>query len=220
MFIALIALAMLLYPGGTWWSPERIGHAFWENFLCDLLHQKSLGGQVNVRSARLTLAAMVLLVVGIVAAFSLSPEVIPSRKQLGRKLAWFGGVGAVLLVGAPLVPSDLHPLLHSSAVVFGGLPTLVSFAVLVGAILLEPATARPLRAVSLGLLVLTAIAMALYIWTAFLHGPSLRILPAIERIANILLLLWLTLVARFIRKRLIAAFIALANRADATSARR
>lgn len=213
MFIALLGLAMSLYPGGTWWDAKRIGHSFWENFLCDLLHRQALGGQSNVRSANITVWAMLVLVLGLVTAFSLAPEVVPSRRRLGKTLAWSGGFGALLLVSAPLFPSDLHPRIHSAAVVFGGLPALVSFAAFVGAILIEPATTRLLRAVSLALLVLLALALALYTWTAFLNGPSLRILPGIERVANLTLLLWLALLSRLVRRRLIATYIVLAKRA-------
>jgi hypothetical protein len=53
--------------------------------------------------------------------------------------------------------------------------------------------------------------MALYGWTAFFHGPALRSLPTIERVANMTLLVWLLLVARFVRQRLFAAYIARAR---------
>jgi hypothetical protein len=216
-FVGLIGMAMLLYRGGTWWDVQRQGHSFWENFLCDLLHRQTLGGQPNVVGSRLALTGMLVLVVGIVAAFSLVPELIPSRRPLGRSIAWFGSIGSLGLALAPLLPSDSHPLLHSIAVVVGGLPAIIGLLALVGALLLEPLATRELRGVSLLLLVLVVIAMALYAWTALLHGPSLRYLPGIERLANLTLLVWLLMLTRLVRYRLFVTYIALAKRAQAAS---
>ncbi len=216
MFIGLVGVAMLMYRGGTWWEPQRRGHSFWENFLCDLLHHQTLGGEPNVVGSRLSLSGMLVLIVGLVVAFSLAPEVIPSRRSLGQLVARLGAFSSLCLVCSPLFPSDNYPLLHSVSVVMGGLPALISLAVFVGAILVEPVTSRLLRAVSLGLLVSVVVAMALYAWTAFLHGPSLRILPGIERVANLALLLWLLLLARLVRFRLFTAYIALTHRRSAS----
>jgi hypothetical protein len=213
MFVGLVGLAMLLYRGGTWWDPQRHGHSFWENFICDLLHRQTLGGHPNGVSARLALFGMLALVAAVVTGFSLAPEVIPSRRRLGRRIAWFGSLGSICLVLAPLLPSDAHSVLHSIAVVAGGLPALGAFAVLVGALLLEPVAPRALRAVALLLLVLLVVAMALYSWTTFLQGPSLRILPTIARLGNLALLAWLLMVARLVRHRLFVAFAAKINSA-------
>jgi hypothetical protein len=213
MFVGLVGGAMLLYRGGTWWDPQRRGHSFWENFICDLLHQKTLGGYPNVVSARLALWGMLTLVVAVVASFSLAPEVIPSRRRLGRYVAWFGTLGSICLVLSPFFPSDAHARLHSITVVGGGLPALAAFAVLVGAILLEPVAPIALRAVALLLLVLLVVAMSLYGWTTFLHGPSLRVLPTIARLANLALLAWLLMLARLVRQRLFVAYLAKVKRA-------
>jgi hypothetical protein len=217
MFVALIGIAMLMYRGGTWLDKGRAGHSFWENFLCDLLHRQTLGGHPNLVGSRLALAGMLVIVVGLVAAFSLAPEIIPSRRRLGRGVAWLGSIGSLALIASPLLPSDIYPSLHPIAVIFGGLPAVAALAVFVGAILLEPAASHLLRGVSLGLLVLVVVSMALYAWTAFLHGPSLRVLPGIERVATIVLLAWLMLLIRLVRQRLLAAYVALTKRREAAT---
>jgi hypothetical protein len=193
---------MYFYPGGTWWDRATTGHRFWENYLCDLLHQRSLGGAPNLVSARLAEIAMLLMVVSIACALSLATEVIPSRPQLGRRLSQVGTLAALLLVLAPLVPSDRFARLHSVATVFGTLPTLGTFAVLTGALLLEPQSSTRLRGTSLLLLVLLVVCLGLYAWDVYLGGPSLKLLPGLERVATLVVVAWLFAVSRFVRGRL------------------
>jgi hypothetical protein len=215
--VALVALAMVFYPGGTWWDKTTQGHRFWENFLCDLLHRKSLSGASNLASARLAELAMFALVIGIICAFSLAPEIIPSRKNLGRRIAYVGSFGAVFLVAAPLLPSDRYPALHSIATVFGTLPSLAAFSGLVGAILVEPQAPLAVRGTSVSLLVLLVLCAALYTWDVYFGGPSMKILPGLERIATLLLIAWLMLVARYVRGRLVAAIRHLNERAKSSA---
>jgi len=212
MFIALIGIAMMAYQGGTWWDATRQGHAFWENNLCDLLRVRTLGGHPNIVGARLATGGMLILVIGLVAAFSLAAEVIPSRRRLGRSIAWCGSLGSLVLTSSALLPSDKCPACHSVAVVFGSLPALIALAVFVGAILLEPITTRAFRALCLALLISVVLALSLNAWNAFLHGPSLRVLPGIARLANIMLLGWLLWIAQLTRRRLFDTYLALEKR--------
>jgi hypothetical protein len=155
---------------------------------------------------------MLILGLGVIASFSLAKEVIPSRRQLGRQISWYGGFGTLILCLAALLPSNTHPRLHSASVLIGSIPTLSAYAVLVGAMLLEPVVPRSLRALSLGLLVLMVSSLSLYAWNVLFHGPSLRVLPGLERLTNALLLIWLLMVARLVRQRLFAAYLALSNK--------
>lgn len=220
MFIGSIGLAMAFYPGGTWWDPTYPGHHFWQNFLCDLLHHRSLGGHPNAMSARLAAIGMLVLGFGILSAFSLANEVIPSRRKLGRGIAWCGSLGTMMLCFAALLPSDVHPRLHSASVLIGSIPSLGAYAVLVGGMLLEPVVSRLLRALSLMLLVFSVTTLSLYAWNVLFHGPSLRILPTFERLANGLLLVWLMMAARLVRQRLFSTYLALTKHRNRSLAMR
>ncbi|MGE5788599.1 MAG: hypothetical protein ACM3ZE_28670, partial [Myxococcales bacterium] len=206
-FLGLVGLAIALYRGGTWWDRSHRGYSFLENFLCDLLHHRTLGGHPNLVNARLALMGMLTLAIGIITAFSLAPELIPARRQLGRSIAWFGGISTGVMAAAPVLRSDAYPRLHSIAVVGGSVPTLFAFAILVGALLLEPAVTRAFRAVSLSLLVLAVAQLALYAWDVFFGGPSLRLLPGLEHVASALLIVWLLIVVLLILYRLITAYL-------------
>lgn len=212
-YISLTSAAMYFYPGGTWWDKTTVGHRFWENFLCDLLHHVSLSGKPNLVASRLAVLAMVLLVCAIILAFSLSAEVVPSRKRLGARIGQLGGLGSILLFAPPLLPSDRYPALHGLAVVFGSLPVLVAFTALVGTLLVEPKAPAILRGLSVLLHVALVLSASLYTWDTYFDGPSLKLLPGLERVATILLLLWLMVIARFVRFRLIEALRMLSERA-------
>lgn len=199
---------MALYRGGTWWDRSHRGYSLLENFLCDLLHRRTLGGDPNLVSSRLALPGMLALAIGIITAFSLAPELVPARRRLGRLIAWFGAISTGLVAIAPAFPSDAYPRLHGMAVVGGSIPTVLAFATLVGAVLLEPAVTHLFRAISLFLLVLVVAQLALYVWDTFLGGPSLRMLPGLEHVATVVLIVWLLMTARFIRYRLITAYLA------------
>jgi hypothetical protein len=218
-FIGLLGLAMYFYPGGTWWDKTTKGHRFLENFLCDLLHRTSLSGQPNAIGSRFAELALFALIVATACMFSLVPEVIPSRRRFGRRLGWFGAISTLLLFSVPLLPSDRYPVAHSLATVFGTLPTLIAFAILVGAILVEPATNPLLRALSLSLLILCVLCAALYTWDVYFGGPSLKALAGLERIATITAVLWLMAIGRFVRLRLLEAVKLLKERAAAVNGR-
>ncbi|MGC4067857.1 MAG: hypothetical protein QM784_25035 [Polyangiaceae bacterium] len=109
--------------------------------------------------------------------------------------------------------------MHSIATVFGTLPALVAFSALVGAILVEPQAPLVVRGTSVSLLVLLVLCAGLYTWDVYLDGPSLKILPGLERVATLLLIAWLMLVSRYVRMRLVAAVRLLNERANAQGLR-
>jgi hypothetical protein len=189
---------MAVYPGGTWWNKTTRGHRFWENFLCDLLHRHSLSGAPNFTAARLAEIGMLAMVISIVCAFSLAPELVVTHPRLGRFFGWFGVISTPLLAAAPLLPSDRYPTAHSVAVVFGTLPTLIAFTGLVATILIEPLAQVSLRALTALLLLLLVVCATLYTWNVYFGGPSLKALPAVERLATLVLLAWLALLDRFV----------------------
>src|SRR5262245_11347506 len=88
-FLPLLAIAMARYPGGTWCDRGAIGHQFWANYLCDLLHARALGGVGNP-AAPFARAGMLALVVGVWALFLALPADFPNRPSLAR---WLRVVG-------------------------------------------------------------------------------------------------------------------------------
>ena len=46
-FIALYVVAAFMYPGGSWKFQQSEGFNFWHNYLCDLLDEYAINGQLN-----------------------------------------------------------------------------------------------------------------------------------------------------------------------------
>ncbi|WP_289644297.1 hypothetical protein [Maribacter aestuarii] len=47
LFLVLYLLAALNYPGGSWAFPKREGFSFRHNYLCDLMDNYAINGEVN-----------------------------------------------------------------------------------------------------------------------------------------------------------------------------
>ena len=192
---------MWAYPGGTWWNPQRAGHAFWENFLCDLLHRTALNSEPNAVGAAVATAALLTFVVGLAVFWSIAVEWLGNQRR-ARWLARLGILGSLCLASVALTPSDQFPRWHTAAVLLGGLPALVTFLWFCAALVRSSRTPHATRALSLllGLLILTS--LVLYTQNAVGSGPALRILPALERVAVAILLVWMLRVLRSPIRRL------------------
>ncbi len=187
LFVVLEAAAMALYPGGTWWEPGARGHRFWQNFLCDLSWRVALDGQDNRLGSLLSQAAMLVLVAGFVPFWVL----VGGAGARGVRVL---GIASVLGTAAvTLMPSDRFGSMHGVAVMVAagtGLAASVLAArgQLRRGLVLEGC---------LGLAVLgaAAIDLALYVRTFSAGGPGPLALPALQKVALLLLLAWMGVVA-------------------------
>jgi len=64
LFMVLYVLAAIIYPGGSWIVPGQNGFSFWNNYLCNLLDQDAINGELNSARhfARASLGVLCLLV--------------------------------------------------------------------------------------------------------------------------------------------------------------
>ena len=58
VFCVAMAAAVQSYGGGSWLHPHTTGHAFFENFWCDLLREPAHNGRPNTRSVTLATAVV------------------------------------------------------------------------------------------------------------------------------------------------------------------
>jgi hypothetical protein len=201
VFVALSVAAMALYPGGTWWDPTTRGVRFWQNFLCDLEWNPALNGEPNPVGSRLAQAAMLFLVAGFVPFWWIAPRLFPARRALGAAVRVLGLTAVAGMVAVALMPSDRCGALHGVAVVFAGVPGL-SAAILAAAGMLLPDAAKPARIAGLlgaAMLLFALLDFALYVRTMTHGGPGPLLLPAAQKLALLLLLAWMSLVARLAR---------------------
>jgi hypothetical protein len=195
-FSGLEAMAMHVYPGGTWWDTTATAHRFWENFLCDLEWRVALNGAPNPLGAALAKAAMLLLVLALVPFWLAVPRVFRGASAGERAAVTAPGlVSAVATVAVVLMPSDRFGALHGAMVIVAGVPGLAAAAMAVrGLALREP---RPRVAAWLGGAMLAAafVDFALYVSHFATHTNGTPLGPALQKVALLLLLAWMVVVA-------------------------
>lgn len=191
LFLVLMVASAAVYPGGTYHDRTYPRHHFWYNYLCDLLHEHSLGGGRNVLGARLATAGMLLLVVLMAVYWTLAPAFLPSRPGLGRVCSVVGIISSVGLVAVALTPSDRLPKFHTAAIVLATLPGLVAATAIIVGRTFEPdvtVSVRVLGAATLLFVVATAGVFVVHTWFG---GGFGRALPACQRIAALCTVAWL-----------------------------
>ena len=134
-FVALASIAMALYPGGTWLEPARAGHAFWANFLCDLLHTRALSGADNGSGALFARIAMLAEAGALVLMWWSAPLLFPGRSVLGKVIRVLGVLSALGTTAVVLLPSDRFGALHGVMVLLASVPGFGAAVLTVGALL-------------------------------------------------------------------------------------
>jgi len=194
-FVALEIPAMCLYPGGTWWDATTRGHRFWENFLCDLEWRVALNHQPNLVGSRLAQAAMLLIVLAFVPFWLAIPRLFDRYTRIGKAVRVLGLASVGGTTAVTLMPSERFGALHGAAVIVAGLPGLSAAALaVVGLVLGEP---RPQIAAALGggMLAVALVDFVLYASHFLAHVEGTTLVPAAQKIALILLLAWMLVVA-------------------------
>ncbi len=115
VYVILIFLAMVFYPGGTPTNPNTRGYTFWENWLSDLGLIKSHSGENNIVSMVLFTAALtfwgIFLIPFFIALRSLFTEG-KLEKILSTIGSMLGVIAAIGLIGIAYTPADILGLLH------------------------------------------------------------------------------------------------------------
>jgi hypothetical protein len=188
LFVALEAVAMTLYPGGTWWEPGARGYRFWENYVCDTTLRVALNGQSNSVGAVVSQAAMLVLVAGFVPFWWLAGG------SGGRVVRGLGAASVLGTAAVTLMPSDRFGAMHGMAVMVAATTGLAA-AVL--------ATVAQLRAgdriagwLGVGALGSAGIDFGMYVHTFASGGAGWMAVPAVQKLALGLLLGWMGVVAR------------------------
>jgi hypothetical protein len=181
---------MALYPGGTWWDPAARGHRFWQNFLCDLEWQVALNGTPNPVGAALAQAAMLVLVAGFVPFWWEAPA-------WRRAVRGLGAAGVSGMVAVALMPSERFGALHGVAVVLAAAPSFAATSLAAAGEWRagERAHHRVAAGIGAALLAVAALDLVLYVHTMRTGGPGPVAVPALQKIALALLLVWMVLVA-------------------------
>ena len=192
-FAGLMAVAMALYPGGTWLDPKAPGHSFFANFLCDLTQPVSLSGVKNSLGAALAQTGMLFFAGALAGFFGLVPQRFGLESRAApwvRKL----GLGTVLcLIVVPLLPSERFGRFHAALALVAG--TIGIAGALCAVVALFGARRRALAAVGASALASATVAAALFAYYLYDGGPMPLLVPAVQKVAALLVSAWLVAVA-------------------------
>jgi len=218
-FVVLFVAAGSAYPGGTHFDHGSVGHDFWRNTLCDVARTVAIDGAPNTCGCTLARVAMTILALGLGVLFMALPRLFPSRARLGSAVRALGAATVPFAIAVVLLPTDRFGKLHGVAIVVAG-PLGLGAVILALKGLFADARA-PRLVVGLGVVTMSvaAVDFGLYVAELLSGGPAQLAVPVLERVATILLLAWMVVVARAVhRLRVQALARGTAFRAGGTSA--
>lgn len=189
-FAGLETTAMWLYPGGTWWRPSTVGHRFWQNYLCDLTQPVAIDQVANPLGSVLARAAMIVLVAGLLPFWAAVPLLFASSRnaRLVRTLGFVSMAGVIAVI---LLPSSRFGALHGALVVAAGLPGLSAAILAVGGLLAAGAQSRSAGRFGAVMLAFALVDFAAYSGHLVAGGLGTPLLPAIQKMALLLLIAWM-----------------------------
>jgi len=194
----LLSMSMLRYPGGTAMDPSTVGHSFWLNFLCDITSGVAVNGRANQAGALLARLALLFFCLALTLFWVILPRSFGSRCGRTESLV-IRVLGLLSVVGLLVVPVA-GGWLHVVAVFASSLPALVA------GVLALLGTVKYSRTVPLvliaGATVLTSAVDSVLYAGSYMSQPRVvhPALPAFQRLALILMLIWMgTVAARAVR---------------------
>ena len=124
--LALLAVAMHRYPGGTEIDPHCVGHSFWLNFLCDLTGEQALNGAPNGGHA-FARAAMMAFAFGMGAFWLILPAEFSGHRALATVVRGGGAISVLGFLSVPIAPGAWHAVAVFMAAIPGVVAASVGF---------------------------------------------------------------------------------------------
>jgi hypothetical protein len=176
----IFTIAAAVYPGGSHFDHDAVGHDFWRNSLCDVARQTALNDAPNALGAALAQAAMSILAIGIgLFLWSLAEELPSPRSTIVRIFTAMTVPAALAVV---FLPTDRFSDIHGIAVVIAGIfGTTAATVTLTGRV----------RLLGIATLVTSFIALGVYMSELSEGGPPRAAVPVFEHFAALLLLAWM-----------------------------
>lgn len=192
IFIVFEAIAMVLYPGGTWFDRTSRGHDFFQNFFCDLAATKALNGRPNP-GAIFAQMGMFTFTLALIPFWILVTSVIRQvRARLAKVVLSLGTISSLAAALVPFVPSQRFGNLHPLLVFLAGIPGLLAGGLSTyGLVKVKTGSRLPARLAVLTviLVAIDGILYAVQVATGYELHPTL--LPGLQKIAAMSLVAWM-----------------------------
>lgn len=123
LFLVFYLLAALNYPGGSYADSYQVGFSFFDNYLCDLLDNEAINGDLNTAKiyARIALGFLCL---GILLFWFHIPELFNS-KSINSQIMRISGMTAMLITA--FLAAGNHDVITRLAGLFGGIAMILAF---------------------------------------------------------------------------------------------
>jgi hypothetical protein len=197
-FAVAMAAAARLYPGGTWCDPQAPGYDLWRSFFCDVLHIRGLNGLPNP-GAPFARAALVLIAAAFVPFWFALPVALNLGTRRAAAVHAFGAASATASLIVALAPSDRFPQLHQAAVLFAASAGIGAALLALGGVKAASGAARALPPLAWAALMTAAVDAGLYAAQLSDPAPCALALPALQKLAAGLIVVWMLATAWVVR---------------------
>lgn len=196
LFVALYAIAIVRYPGGTWFDRHAIGYDLWRNFVCDLTQPVALDGRPNP-GAVFGKASMLAFDAGLSLGFLGTLRLGAPSAGMARVIRALSLVSFVGIAAVPLLPSLVFGALHSVAVLCGATAGLFAGGFCIA---VQLRSERQIAALGLVMFAAAFVDAGIYAWSVS-AGTTPLALPVLQRVALLLILGWLLSIGVALRAR-------------------
>lgn len=181
IFMFFYIIAATKYPGGSWALPNENGFSFWNNYLCDLLDDFAVNGEVNTARV-LARAALGSICLSLILLWFYLPNLF-LIKSSNLIVMWFSGLLA--LVTTLLLASGTHDVIVRIAGVFG-------------VIALTTSCIEFYKAKFYKLLILGVICLIIFLINYIIYETNvyIRRLPMIQKITFSSFIFWFVCITR------------------------
>ena len=187
LFVLFYILAALKYPGGSWIMPQQNGFSFWNNYLCDLLDQNAINGELNT-ARYFARTSLTVLCLSLVLLWYYLPSLFKG-KNFNKNIMWLSGIAA--LVTTSFLSSGAHDRTVRIAGFFAVIAFLTCF--------VELLKARHIKLSVFGIGCLIIFLVNYYIYET---GLYIRLLPVIQKITFICFIIWFIMLDVFFYRKL------------------
>jgi len=187
LFVLFYILAALKYPGGSWIMPQQNGFSFWNNYLCDLLDQNAINGELNT-ARYFARTSLTVLCLSLVLLWYYLPSLFKG-KNFNKNIMWLSGIAA--LVATSFLSSGAHDRTVRIAGFFAVIAFLTCF--------VELLKARHIKLFVFGIGCLIIFLVNYYIYET---GLYIRLLPVIQKISFICFIIWFIMLDVFFYRKL------------------
>lgn len=186
LFVVFYVIAALYYPGGSYVAPEQIGFSFEHNYLCDLLDDVAVNGEIN--TARLySRISLGILCGSLILLWAYLPWLFDVKRRIHVLISACGILSMLITVFLAL---GAHDIVVRIAGFFGAIALLLTF--------------RELYKAHYGkLLFLGIVSLVLFLANYYIYetGVLIERLPLIQKVTFISCLSWFVILNILLLKK-------------------